>query len=347
MLSIGVLGFIVWAFKWARNFAICWNRLMNSIVYIVLLFLNLNLNLNLNKVDGIFGKLELLSNQQEIEKSSSETYTQSSSITKTISGAKLTFPEHIKSYDPDFLNWFIGFTEGDGSFVIWEKTNKIGFSITQKDPKVLYHIKKKLGFGKVYVCKDTYYRYIVSNRENLEHLINIFNQTNGLRLLNTYNKFIQWSKSYSIYYSIPQIDIIPQQAKITLNEAWLSGFIDAEGCFDAPQRHGRTTFRMRFSLKQKSEYETFKQFPILWGDKKIYLLKNKDIVILTMDSLKSLKFLISYLNKYPLKSIKNIAYNKWLKLYRVIEEGGRGKSYEEIKLMAQNINKYEDEDKVQ
>jgi hypothetical protein len=104
---------------------------------------------------------------------------------------------------------------------------------------------------------------------------------------------------------------------------------------------------MRFSLKQKSEYETFKQFPILWGDKKIYLLKNKDIVILTMYSLKSLKFLISYLNKYPLKSIKNIAYNKWLKLYRVIEEGGRGKSYEEIKLMAQNINKYEDEDKVQ
>jgi hypothetical protein len=77
---------------------------MNSIVYIVLLFLNLNLNLNLNKVDGIFVKLELLSNQQEIEKSSSETYTQSSSITKTISGAKLTFPEHIKSYDPDFLN---------------------------------------------------------------------------------------------------------------------------------------------------------------------------------------------------------------------------------------------------
>jgi hypothetical protein len=31
----------------------------------------------------------------------------------------------------------------------------------------------------------------------------------------------------------------------------------------------------------------------------------------------------------------------------VIEEGGRGKSYEEIKAMAQNINKFETEDKVQ
>jgi hypothetical protein len=66
-----------------------------------------------------------------------------------------------------------------------------------------------------------------------------------------------------------------------------------------------------------------------------------------MDTLKSLKYLISYLKQFPLKSNKNIAYNKWLKLYRVVEEGGRGKSYEEIKLMAQNINKFENEDKVQ
>jgi len=36
-----------------------------------------------------------------------------------------------------------------------------------------------------------------------------------------------------------------------------------------------------------------------------------------------------------------------LKLYRVVEDGGRGKSFQEIKAMAQNINKYETEDKVQ
>jgi hypothetical protein len=82
----------------------------------------------IQKVDGIIEKLEFLSNQQEIVKSSSETYTQSSSDKKTIGGAKLTFdkvsfpgftfPVHKKTYDPEFINWFIGFTEGDGSFVI-------------------------------------------------------------------------------------------------------------------------------------------------------------------------------------------------------------------------------------
>jgi hypothetical protein len=33
-------------------------------------------------------------------------------------------------------------------------------------------------------------------------------------------------------------------------------------------------------------------------------------------------------------------------LLRVIEDGGRGKDYDTIKTMAQNINQFEDEDKV-
>lgn len=35
-----------------------------------------------------------------------------------------------------------------------------------------------------------------------------------------------------------------------------------------------------------------------------------------------------------------------MRLFRVVEAGGRGKDYETIKKMAQNINKYEDEEKV-
>ena len=36
-----------------------------------------------------------------------------------------------------------------------------------------------------------------------------------------------------------------------------------------------------------------------------------------------------------------------MKLYNVIDEGGRGKDYDTIRKMAQNINKFVDEDKVQ
>ena len=183
-------------------------------------------------------------------------------------------------------------------------------------------------------------------KKKLLLLINIFNQGN-LILNKTFLRYKDWVKSYSLYYKEPLIDIIPQQNKISLTSAWFSGFIDAEGCFSAVQRSGRKTFRMRFTLKQKDEFEIFKQFKYLWGDIKIDLLSKKDIVILNMDTLKSLKILISYLEKFPLHSNKNISYFKWLKLYRVIEDGGRGKNYEQIKAMAQNINNFEDEDIVQ
>ena len=101
-----------------------------------------------------------MSNQQKIEyifniSSFSETNTQSSSIIRESS--------RDINFDSAFINWFIGFTEGDGSFVRWLETNKISFVITQKDPKVLYYIKNNLGFGKIYKCKDSYYRYIVSD----------------------------------------------------------------------------------------------------------------------------------------------------------------------------------------
>jgi hypothetical protein len=303
-----------------------------------------------------FVKFDLLSNQQEtsLNGGSSETYTQSVSKQKTFDSAiatvndltTLTTPQHIKSYDLDFLEWFVGFSEGDGSFVRWHKTSKISFVITQKDPKVLYYIRKSLGFGGVYKCKDTYYRYIVSDKTNLQHLIKIFNRGN-LVLFKTYKRFQEWIGAYSIYYAEPKIELVPQKSVISLKTAWLSGFIDAEGCFNAVRRSGRNTYRMRFSLKQKGEVEVFKQFKNLWGFIKIDLLFKDDVVILSMDTLQSLKILIKYLDLYPLRSNKNIAFMKWLKLFRVVEEGGRGKSYEEIKAMAHSINKFETEDKVQ
>lgn len=301
-----------------------------------------------------FAKFDLLSNQQEtsLKGGSSETYTQSVSKPKTFDSAIivndpiLTTPQHIKAYVLDFIEWFVGFSEGGGSFVRWSKTNKISFIITQKDPKVLYYIRKGLGFGGVYKCKDTYYRYIVSDKKNLQYLIKIFNRGN-LVLFKTYKRFQEWIEAYSIYHSEPKIELVPRKGVISLKTAWLSGFVDAEGCFSAVRRSGRNTYRMRFILKQKGEFEVFKQFKGLWGFIKIDLLRKDDIIILNMDTLKSLKILIKYLDLYPLRSNKSIAFTRWLKLFRVIEEGGRGKSYEEIKAMAQNINKFETEDKVQ
>ena len=66
----------------------------------------------------------------------------------------------------------VGFTEGDGSFVVDEK--RVSFTITQKDRRVLDYIRTNLGYGVVYECADTYYRYIVSKKENIGKLIELY-----------------------------------------------------------------------------------------------------------------------------------------------------------------------------
>jgi hypothetical protein len=107
---------------------------------------------------------------------------------------------------------------------------------------------------------------------------------------------------------------------------------------------------MRFSIKQKGEFAVLQQLLCLmekkqpkWGR----LTLRGDLAIYELDSQKQLKHLIAYLNTHKLQSIKHVAFCKWLKLYNVIDDGGRGKDYDTIRKMAQSINKFVDEDKVQ
>lgn len=387
MSAIAVLGFIVWAW-WAhvKHFAICWNELKNSIDYITKLINKLNklikfYTLYFFTLDGIIGKFELLFNQQETfftslitvskvkslkKRGSSETYTQSATTvektTEPLSKTEQKFweatinekasqepvpPSHIKAYDPAFLDWFIGFSEGDGSFIVEGGTNRVSFIITQKEPGVLHKIRTGLGFGSVYLCKDTYYRYIVSNKKNVLRLIDIF--SGRLILSKTNKRFAAWVDAYSQYYKTEKpLITINDSAKISWDTAWFSGFIDAEGCFTAVKRSGRNSYRMRFTIKQKYEYDVFKYLPYVCGeDKMLGSVTNKDeVALFTIDAIKWLDYLIAYLEKFPLKSKKNIAYTKWIKLLRIVREKPSTYDFDTVKRLAKEINTIVDEDKV-
>jgi hypothetical protein len=102
-------------------------------------------------------------------------------------------PEHIKTIDPYFFKWFIGFTEGDGSFWVRDITPTIGsnfifnsqtkrteFEITQHidNIKLLKRIRTKLGFGRVITFEKNGFRYCrwyTSERKNITRLIHLFN----------------------------------------------------------------------------------------------------------------------------------------------------------------------------
>jgi LAGLIDADG endonuclease len=68
--------------------------------------------------------------------------------------------------DPHFLEWFIGLTEGDGCFYIRDDEGRLrlGWQVSQKDPKVLYLMQKTLGFGSV----SCFQRLAPSEKKELE-----------------------------------------------------------------------------------------------------------------------------------------------------------------------------------
>ena len=60
----------------------------------------------------------------------------------------------MKNLNQDFVFWFVGFLEGDGSLFL--NKNSFNLDITQhsKDAQVLYLIKSNLGFGKIVFPKN-------------------------------------------------------------------------------------------------------------------------------------------------------------------------------------------------
>ena len=76
-----------------------------------------------------------------------------------------------------FLDWFVGFSEGDGSFIIpTDGPNRFELWQSAKDAEVLYHIKTNLGFGKVVLpgYRPDMAIYSITDKAHLECLREIF-----------------------------------------------------------------------------------------------------------------------------------------------------------------------------
>ena len=223
-----------------------------------------------------------------------------------------------------FLEWFIGFTEGDGSFIVSKE--KVYFDITQKidDIQVLYYIRKELGFGKVLCRKESHRRvgvFYVSSKENYLKLIHIFN--GNLCSIYRDKQFKLWLNAFNKQYK-ENIKYIDKRVVPCLNTAWLSGFIDAEGSFSGRIKYCRT------SILRKAPHLSLticqKEYFILSLIRKLFIDKDKCISYdkswkgwrLQIASFKVLTIVIDYINRYSLKTKKKGAYLKFVELHNKI-----------------------------
>jgi hypothetical protein len=265
-------------------------------------------------------------------------------------------PEHISQVDPRFLTWFIGFFEGDGSFSYRDAnlgsritfdtvTKRAGFEITQQisNIQLLHKIHKLLGFGRILEYEKNgkkYARFYTSKREHILRLVYLFN--GNLVLTKRREQFTEWLNAINQGWQL-NIPIKPFTGCVTLQNAWLSGFTDADGGFNTNSKNGfkgtkdqngnvRFRFTTKYYITQDGEIEVLTRIKELVGatnkitahtngtTKKLY---NR----LEVTSSEATDVLIDYFKRFPLKGMRRIDCLRWARVhaykmrYVVLNEG--------------------------
>lgn len=187
-------------------------------------------------------------------------------------------PQHKKKLQRSFLEWFIGFSEGDCTFHTWvdKKKKRAGFTIDQQDPKVLYCIKQQLGFGRVLPYKNGW-RFQIWDTDGLIRLFCLF--YGNLVLDKRHLKFQKWMTfiRFPNDFFISEISLkhfeknmVSGTRFISLDNAWLSGFWQAAGGFYVygggeirnPRLDSWSRIILRMYVTQRAEKSTLNQIAI-------------------------------------------------------------------------------------
>ena len=108
------------------------------------------------------------------------------------------------------------------------------------------------------------------------------------------------------------------------NNGWLSGFTDADGCFNTVRiKDSRYSLgwrlRLRFILDQKSEKDLLEKVKNFLGSGVISRRQEvDDMWRLTCTSIPSHQVVISYFSRYPLQTIKKLSFLRYASLLRYI-----------------------------
>lgn len=255
-------------------------------------------------------------------------------------------PSHITTINIPFFEWFIGFTEGDGSFIVKNPTvslnlKQLVFTIYQNDVKLLHKIKTRLGFGTVTQVKNSNknaYRYDVFRMKDIVKLIHLFN--GNLVLEKVWDRFQIWVSEYNKQCNMgstlwKSIVLKPYRKQCSLQSAWLAGFVEADGGFYANLRHHAKSKNgyalvFKFYITQKYEKPILESIAHLFRDqieKKmsksnpslsdfIYTYKSKiETYRLELTRYQDIHAIIAYFDRYPLQGKKNIVFVRWKRLF--------------------------------
>lgn len=252
----------------------------------------------------------------------------------------------VSDISDNFLYWFIGFTEGDGCFLV-NNRNELSFILTQGEQNlsVLIKIKDTQGFGRILKQGPRVYRFIVTRHEEIELIIQLFNGNIVLP-----SKKFQFNKFLIAYNKLRKTSEIIPYKKFnnypSFFNTWLLGFTEAEGCFTISFLSNSSAFRTRFIITQKDAINlpVLSKLISIFGGGKIEGHSAKDTYSYIMSGIKNISLIYPYFDKNieNFLGIKIESYKKFKTLNSLILEKVHLDTIKRAKLIekSNNINSY-------
>jgi len=139
---------------------------------------------------------------------------------------------------------------------------------------------------------------------------------------NNFNKFLEYFnqkvKSKKVKFNIVE----PIQSIIlpNINNYWLTGFTDAEGCFTVSFLSNSNAFRLRFIITQKgdSNLPILSHFILLFNSGTLEAHSIKSNFSYILSGVKACYNIYTYFDKYTLKTKKLQSYNLWKEIHNQI-----------------------------
>ena len=229
--------------------------------------------------------------------------------------------------------YLAGLWEGDGS--VWIPKNSHSptgkrytphFTITFNEHDYPLVIALQLIIGGTIRHKSANHAYVltISSINGLHNIVNLINGYLRTPKIGQFNKLIEWLNNNSSTVSKGFIFCHDVDNSNILNNAWLSGFIDADGSFDVKVREksdsgkGKNRVEARARIEQRQiDPNTGLSYALVLDSiaKAFNVVLNTSIhngdmqyYIIAITSPAKLKILIQYLDTYPLFSSKLLNY---------------------------------------
>jgi hypothetical protein len=255
-----------------------------------------------------------------------------------------------------FVQWFVGFSDGEASFSVVPMYDKSGNKLTKlnfrfaiglhlDDKNVLVSIHKRLAVGNINESGEEC-RLVVSDKEGIIKLISIFDKYN----LNT--------------PPLVERRIIGFARRLHTNSSsswswFLTGFIDAWLGLSSLRPNAESCFRICITKKSKStlgwsvrarflihldqkDFSLLREIKTHFGVGHIHISPNNDATFEVSRLFDLLNVIIPFFDKYPLQSVKAMDdYILWKKCIEliVIKADLRMEGLDEIRRIKESINK--------